>query len=301
MDWESIANQLSHEAQPALAVDSGGRVRVVNASLEKLVSRRLDELSTKRWLVSCVPPSGWAGVKRLFDAGLRGEARDGDVPLLTRGGRRLIMHAELSRAVRGRSRALIVVGRDLRETEPMVSAVGDCWCVIERGATGPPVIRTLRFLDPSRDASTLVGGPPSELMRALSASDALQTVEDIVAKSSAEATSVILPDADDAFRIVTARTLDERAVLVTIRYVDAALLPELVDAPNNATSRVRLYAAAATALMRWEPRLKLTRVQLSTDVSETGAGVQVLDIEGTTTVSGDLVSTRVQLSNGGAA
>ncbi len=230
MDWESIANQLSHEAQPALAVDSGGRVRVVNASLEKLVSRRLDELSTKRWLVSCVPPSGWAGVKRLFDAGLRGEARDGDVPLLTRGGRRLIMHAELSRAVRGRSRALIVVGRDLRETEPMVSAVGDCWCVIERGATGPPVIRTLRFLDPSRDASTLVGGPPSELMRALSASDALQTVEDIVAKSSAEATSVILPDADDAFRIVTARTLDERAVLVTIRYVDAALLPELVDA-----------------------------------------------------------------------
>jgi DNA-binding NarL/FixJ family response regulator len=92
------------------------------------------------------------------------------------------------------------------------------------------VIRTLRFLDPSRDASTLVGGPPSELMRALSASDALQTVEDIVAKSSAEATSVILPDADDAFRIVTARTLDERAVLVTIRYVDAALLPELVDA-----------------------------------------------------------------------
>ena len=230
MDWESIANQLSHEAQPALAVDSGGRVRVVNASLEKLVSRRLDELSTKRWLVSCVPPSGWAGVKRLFDAGLRGEARDGDVPLLTRGGRRLIMHAELSRAVRGRSRALIVVGRDLRETEPMVSAVGDCWCVIERGATGPPVIRTLRFLDPSRDASTLVGGPPSELMRALSASDALQTVEDIVAKSSAEATSVILPDADDAFRIVTARTLDESAVLVTIRYVDAALLPELVDA-----------------------------------------------------------------------
>ena len=30
-------------------------------------------------------------------------------------------------------------------------------------------------------------------------------------------------------------------------------LPELVDAPNNATTRVRLYAATATALMRWEP------------------------------------------------
>ncbi|MFM0181760.1 GPW/gp25 family protein [Paraburkholderia aspalathi] len=78
-------------------------------------------------------------------------------------------------------------------------------------------------------------------------------------------------------------------------------LPDLVDAPNNGTTRVRLYAAAATALMRWEPRLTLTRVQLSTDASETFAGVQVLDIEGTTTVSGDLVSTSVRLTNGGAA
>lgn len=73
-------------------------------------------------------------------------------------------------------------------------------------------------------------------------------------------------------------------------------LPELIDAPNNGATRVRLYAAAATALMRWEPRLKLSRVQLSTDVTETGAGVQVLDIEGTTTVSGDAVSTRVRLA-----
>ncbi len=76
---------------------------------------------------------------------------------------------------------------------------------------------------------------------------------------------------------------------------------DLIDAPNNGATRVRLYAAAATALMRWEPRLKLSRVQLSTDVTETGAGVQVLDIEGTTTVSGDPVSTSVRLTNGGAA
>ena len=78
-------------------------------------------------------------------------------------------------------------------------------------------------------------------------------------------------------------------------------LPELVDAPNNATTRVRLYAATATALMRWEPRLKLSRVQLATDTTDTGAGVQVLDIEGVTTISGEAVSTRVPLTNGGAA
>lgn len=78
-------------------------------------------------------------------------------------------------------------------------------------------------------------------------------------------------------------------------------LPALIDAPNNGTTRVRLYAAIATALMQWEPRLRLSRVQLSTELSNTGAGVQVVDIEGTTTETGDAVATRVQLTNGGAA
>jgi phage baseplate assembly protein W len=75
-------------------------------------------------------------------------------------------------------------------------------------------------------------------------------------------------------------------------------LPNLVDAPNNGATRVRLYAAVATALMRWEPRLKLTRVQLSTDTTDTGAGVQVIDIEGITTETGDAASTSVTLTTG---
>ena len=78
-------------------------------------------------------------------------------------------------------------------------------------------------------------------------------------------------------------------------------LPDLIDAPNNGATRVRLYAAIATALMQWEPRLRLTRVQLSTELSDAGAGVQVVDIEGTTTETGEPVSTRVQLTNGVAA
>jgi DNA-binding CsgD family transcriptional regulator len=231
MDWESIAIQLSHEPQPALAVDAGGRVRVVNAPLEKLVSRRLDELSNKRWLASCVPPSGWASVKRLFDAGLRGEASDGDVPLLTRGGRRVTMHAELSRAVRGRSRALIVVGRDLRDSEPTAAPAGDCWCVIAWGAGGAgAIVRTLRFLDPSRDEASFIGGPPSDLLESLSLGAALPAVERVVSTRATETTSVLLPEVDDAFRVVTARALDETSALVTVRCVEAGLLPELVDA-----------------------------------------------------------------------
>lgn len=78
-------------------------------------------------------------------------------------------------------------------------------------------------------------------------------------------------------------------------------LPDLVDAPNNGATRVRLFAAIATALMQWEPRLHLSRVQLSTEMTDTGAGVQVVDIEGATTETGDPFSTRVQLTNGGAA
>lgn len=40
---------------------------------------------------------------------------------------------------------------------------------------------------------------------------------------------------------------------------------ELVDAPTNALTRSRIYAATATALARWEPRIRLTRVTLSVD------------------------------------
>lgn len=67
----------------------------------------------------------------------------------------------------------------------------------------------------------------------------------------------------------------------------------LVDAPNNAKTRVQLYAAVAKALMKWEPRLKLSRVTLSAAPGLDGR--QILDIEGTTTVSGDTVKTSVLL------
>lgn len=69
---------------------------------------------------------------------------------------------------------------------------------------------------------------------------------------------------------------------------------ELIDAPTNGTTRTRLFAAVATALMRWEPRLKLTRVQLYVDDM---SGALTLAIEGTTIETGARVDTRVQLTN----
>lgn len=75
----------------------------------------------------------------------------------------------------------------------------------------------------------------------------------------------------------------------------------LVDAPNNGISRVRLYAAIATALMRWEPRLVLTSVLLSIEEGESGQGVQFVDIEGYTTETGESVSGRISLKTGATA
>lgn len=69
---------------------------------------------------------------------------------------------------------------------------------------------------------------------------------------------------------------------------------DLVDAPNNPATRVRLYAAVATALMRFEPRVKVTRVGLSLDPGQPGA--QVIDIEGVTNISRELVSTSVSIT-----
>ena len=41
-----------------------------------------------------------------------------------------------------------------------------------------------------------------------------------------------------------------------------SLLPELIDQPFNDATRMRLFGATALALMRWEPRIRLIRVQL---------------------------------------
>ncbi|MCF3530873.1 baseplate assembly protein [Stenotrophomonas maltophilia] len=42
-----------------------------------------------------------------------------------------------------------------------------------------------------------------------------------------------------------------------------SLLPELIDQPFNDHTRLQLFGATATALMRWEPRIRLTRVSLT--------------------------------------
>lgn len=56
-----------------------------------------------------------------------------------------------------------------------------------------------------------------------------------------------------------------------------SMLPELIDQPANSILRQLLFAASAVALSRWEPRLALRKVGISTDNS---GGAVVIDIEG---------------------
>jgi phage baseplate assembly protein W len=55
-------------------------------------------------------------------------------------------------------------------------------------------------------------------------------------------------------------------------------LPDLIDAPANPATLVLLYAAAAAALIRWEPRIDVQRVSLS--AADALAGRWILTVTG---------------------
>lgn len=47
-------------------------------------------------------------------------------------------------------------------------------------------------------------------------------------------------------------------------------VPDYIDAAMTTVQRTRCYGAAAAALLRWEPRLKLARIQLLADTDSSG-------------------------------
>lgn len=86
-----------------------------------------------------------------------------------------------------------------------------------------------------------------------------------------------------------------------MRRTYGSLLFELIDQPDNGTTRVKLYAATAGALMRWEKRIKLSRVQLFAGERK---GQLILDLAGLYIAPGQqssVLSMRVPLQVGAAA
>lgn len=76
-----------------------------------------------------------------------------------------------------------------------------------------------------------------------------------------------------------------------------SLLPELVDHPFNDVTRLRVYSGAVMALMRWEPRVSLSRVQF---VGANLQGKSVLDLEGSVVDSNEPFSLSLPLQLGGS-
>ncbi|KAB8046216.1 oxidoreductase [Janthinobacterium rivuli] len=70
-------------------------------------------------------------------------------------------------------------------------------------------------------------------------------------------------------------------------------VPELIDQPLNSATQLRIYAATAFALRRWEPRLQLASVQLTRDTD----GAIALLLDGT--ANGQSITLAVPVKQGG--
>lgn len=64
-------------------------------------------------------------------------------------------------------------------------------------------------------------------------------------------------------------------------------LPDLVDAPMNEAVKLELFAAAAEALDKWEPRFKLDSLRVA---DATDQGHVVIDLFGINLIDGQLIS-----------
>jgi PAS domain S-box-containing protein len=231
MDWEPIVLQLAR-TQPALVVDGVRRVRFLNEPMEQLLGYNANELTERGWLATCVPQRDRSSVRHLVAEALNGGAKEGELSIVTRQGRHVTIRAGLSVEGRGRSRALVLVARDVGDASRRAAAMCDCLCVVSRTPGKEGRLVALHFLDPTLDASVWLGQPFHSLLEATQASAAAAAgaVREVIEARTTETTQVLLPDADDTFRVVTARLVDESTVRVTVRCLEAGVLPELVDA-----------------------------------------------------------------------
>ena len=65
-----------------------------------------------------------------------------------------------------------------------------------------------------------------------------------------------------------------------------SLIPRLIDQPLNQATRLRLFAATAHAIAKWEPRLTVSRVQFS----QSEAGRYLLVVEGVDETGGTVTT-----------
>lgn len=71
-----------------------------------------------------------------------------------------------------------------------------------------------------------------------------------------------------------------------MRRTYGSLLPDLLDAPKNETTRLQLMSATVIALTQWEPRIALNQV----DVTYSDAGAVTVELGGLVTAAMQPVS-----------
>jgi len=76
-----------------------------------------------------------------------------------------------------------------------------------------------------------------------------------------------------------------------------SLVPELIDDPFNDFTRLRVYAATAMALLRWEPRIRLSHMEL---LGADQQGKSELDLHGSIIDSHEPLSMSIPLQLGGS-
>lgn len=77
-----------------------------------------------------------------------------------------------------------------------------------------------------------------------------------------------------------------------------SLIPDLIDQPLIGATILRVYAAAAAALMRWEPRIRVTTVKLELG---TDHGAATLEVGYIVKSTGQRMSSTVALRAGASA
>lgn len=227
MHWEDIVSHLA-PAQPALVVDRGRRLRYLNTPMQDLLGWRGEELTARGWIATCVLARDRPVVEQLVADGMNGAASDGDLSLITRDGRRLAMHVGLTRQTNGRARALVVVARDVRESDGSIVPTWDCSCDVSRAPDSMGLVRAMRFLDASRDASTYIGQPLGVILSELGCTAVDRAVNTLLDPQCPDLAHVALVGADRVFCLIMAHPMGDE-VRITVRYMNAELLPALLE------------------------------------------------------------------------
>ena len=228
MNWEALVSRHAR-TQPAMVVDADSRVRFTNERMQGVLGRRPDELHGE-CLETCVLEGDRPDAQKLVKSGLNGAASEGELHVVTRGGRRLAMRVKLTPEGKGRSRGLVLVAAEVREASDHAASIGDCMMDVSRVASRLGRIESLHFMDKGHDAQRHVGGAVRELLEFIGAPAAASAVDSVLQGRAAEASAAALPTSERAFRLVTARAIDDRTARVVVRCFDSRVLSDLVDA-----------------------------------------------------------------------